>query len=303
MSVLPIPQTFSQIVEQTTTALSFPYRLFGSVRTLFQIDPRKAAFTMMALVASTLYVLAADFFLLKGVYHSWGEISSCKEEKKLLCMAPLGNAGGWTTEVLLDLMLLRSFYLYVIQEGEFFQTQALLHTHSPVEEESTMHLEIANEARFFPSTLSSLYPSIASPPSPSFLESLKKAPTLSLVSVGTLLPLFVFNVLCSIGGEIGLGANILKEGKELSETGHLGEWPLNAAAATALAITLLRGVANEGLFAITKKTYEEYLQALNDPTLYTRMREMGHKELAAIACRCLTRQSPVLFPQLEAIRV
>ncbi|MBS0585811.1 MAG: hypothetical protein JSR76_05885 [Verrucomicrobia bacterium] len=289
--------------------LSFPGRFFGAFRTILEISPRRAASSAMASLAVVVSLLATDSFLVQGAYYSLQEIRNCTDPDRVTCLAPMGNIGGWLTEVLVDLLMISAIGYCIVREGEYLKLrQEVRASFSP--DKQTL-LEAANAHRLFPDNHTTISIEKASPSVRPHLEGisldlsqasslacLKRAPkTPASVIFGGIFPLlFTCTAISAAVGEVGLAKLILIKREELAETGHLGEWPLNILAAQTFSIFAVRALLNEGFLEIAYDAYARCLDLLkNEEALYNELREIGNQELAMIAstCRFLT---PRLLP-------
>ncbi|CRX37445.1 hypothetical protein [Estrella lausannensis] len=104
--------------------------------------------------------------------------------------------------------------------------------------------------------------------------------------MGVAIPIILMvTAIFSYVGEFGLGKELYLDKKELTDTGHFGEWPLNAVEALATAFFFhLWYMVNEGDFVRTKKAYKTYLQSLKETrSSYNRVAEIANEELKELS--------------------
>lgn len=100
--------------------------------------------------------------------------------------------------------------------------------------------------------------------------------------MGVAIPLILMvTMIFSYVGEFGLGKELYIDREELTDTGHFGEWPLNAVEALATAFFFhLWYMVNEGDFVRTRKVYKTHLKGLEEtPKSYNRIAEIANEEL------------------------
>ncbi len=100
--------------------------------------------------------------------------------------------------------------------------------------------------------------------------------------------ILIANALFSITGEVGLGVALYVNRTDLEDTGHFGEWPINAIEALSIAYFLhVWYLLNEGIFTITKNAYTEELKTLQpNPALHNALCKIGNQEMEAISDVC-----------------
>lgn len=121
--------------------------------------------------------------------------------------------------------------------------------------------------------------------------------TISLI-FGFALPLILMvNVVLSLTGEVGLGKELFVNRTELADTGHFGEWPINAIEAASVAYLLhLWYVINEGDFAITRRLYDKVITNFKgDPSSYNQLCKTANDDLAERAQICHYLKNPVHY--------
>lgn len=106
--------------------------------------------------------------------------------------------------------------------------------------------------------------------------------------LGIAVPLILLaNVVFSITGEVGLGTQLFVNRTELPDTGHFGEWPINAVEAASLAFLMhLWYVVNEGDFPITRRIYDKVINTFNADA-------SSHNQLCKIANEDLTERAQI----------
>jgi hypothetical protein len=261
--------------------LSFPRRLFGAFRTIAEISPRKATLTATASLATIISFLATDSFLVQGAYYSLQEIRNCTDPDRITCLAPMGNIGGWLTEVLVDLLMISVVGYYIVREGEYLDLRRQIGVSFSPDKQTL--LEAANAHRLFPDNHTTISIGKASHPVQAHLEGISvdlsrvsslaclkrasKTPA-SLIFGGVFPILFTCTAISAAVGEAGLAKLILVKREELAETGHLGEWPLNILAAKTFSIFAVRALLNEGFLEIAYDTYVRCLDLLKMTKLF-----------------------------------
>jgi hypothetical protein len=118
---------------------------------------------------------------------------------------------------------------------------------------------------------------------------------LTAAVMGAALPMtFLGLAALSYTGEVGLGVELFSERQELTDTGHFGEWPLNALEAlSAMVILHVWSLLNEGDFAVAKKVYAKYLSTMrNDPMTYNLLCNIANSDLNERAARCQAVKLP-----------
>lgn len=120
---------------------------------------------------------------------------------------------------------------------------------------------------------------------------------------GVVFPIFLLiNVVFSIVGEVGLGKELYIDRLELADTGHFGEWPINAIEALGAAFFLhLWYVINDGDFAITRKIYAKHLNSLKEnENAHNQLCEIANEELSQLSnySNCLQFPSEYKFKKL-----
>lgn len=113
----------------------------------------------------------------------------------------------------------------------------------------------------------------------------------------TVLPLiFVGNAFLSIIGEVGLGKDIFYNRTGLEETGHFGEWPINACEALSVAWLLhLWYLVNEGHYFLARKAYRQEIKQENDDQLILRLADLANRELSEISQICHHMKYPFQY--------
>lgn len=109
------------------------------------------------------------------------------------------------------------------------------------------------------------------------------------IIVGIAIPLiFIANAIFSIVGEVGLGYELFVNRSHLADTGHFGEWPINAIEAISAVYFLhLLYILNEGDFAIAHHIYSKEIMALkNDTKLHNRLCNVANEQLAEMSSTC-----------------
>jgi hypothetical protein len=108
------------------------------------------------------------------------------------------------------------------------------------------------------------------------------------VVFGIAIPLiFIANTIFSIVGEVGLGAQLFHNRTDLADTGHFGEWPINAIEALSVAYLLhLWYLLNEGDLRITKKVYATEITKQNDTEIHNRLCTIANKEMSEMSTVC-----------------
>jgi hypothetical protein len=105
------------------------------------------------------------------------------------------------------------------------------------------------------------------------------------------------NAILSIVGEIGLGKELYIDKEGLTDTGHFGEWPINAVESSVTAYFLHKWyVINEGDFAITQSIFAQKLEGLRESkTLYNRLCGIANEELLQISANCAYVKIPMEY--------
>lgn len=106
---------------------------------------------------------------------------------------------------------------------------------------------------------------------------------------GLAMPIILFGNACiSIIGEFGLGHDLYVNRTGLEDTGHFGEWPVNAIEALSVAFFLhFWYIISEGTLSITHKVYATAIQSLQtEPVQHNRVCAMANQELGEIAAVC-----------------
>ena len=107
---------------------------------------------------------------------------------------------------------------------------------------------------------------------------------------GVALPIIlVTGAALSLVGEIGLGKELFGDRNELTDIGHFGEWPFNAAEMIGVAYFMHKWcIINEGNFVRIRKIYEKSINSLEDDDLilYNRLCKVANDELSQFATSC-----------------
>ena len=112
--------------------------------------------------------------------------------------------------------------------------------------------------------------------------------TMALI-FGVAMPLILFGNACiSLVGEFGLGHDIFINRTGLEDTGHFGEWPVNAIEALSVAFFLhFWYIISEGTLSISKKVYATAIESLQaQPEQQSRVCAIASQELAEAAAVC-----------------
>ncbi len=107
--------------------------------------------------------------------------------------------------------------------------------------------------------------------------------------IGIAIPLiFIANAIFSIVGEVGLGHDLFVNRSGLEDTGHFGEWPINAIEALSAVYFLhFMYVLNEGDFAIAHQIYnKEIMNLKHDAKLHNRLCDVANQQLAEMSSAC-----------------
>lgn len=126
------------------------------------------------------------------------------------------------------------------------------------------------------------------------LKSIKKdggyTRLLGSLAKGVALPIILITgAALSLVGEIGLGKELFSDRENLTDIGHFGEWPFNAAEMIGVAYFMHKWcIINEGNFVRTKKIYDKVINSLEDGdlNLYNRLCKVASIELSQLATGC-----------------
>lgn len=277
-----------------------------------------SALAIGTLSASSVVGGALCWLTLEGAVRSI--IDVIEDDRFIVRLRGLGDAGGWTSLSLFTVLAVKGVYEVVIHEGEYIQFKALSRSwfeNKPQQVKELLYSklhELANSlsARclFIKSQASKrLFAiEICQPEIDVGLEQVFRDITLELkqkshckrccrvfsdrgcsVSLsarifGIIFPiLLVANCLLSIVGEIGLGKEIFGDREDLTAIGHFGEWPINAIEAAVSAYLLYRWyVSVDTDIEVIEEVYGEHLEVL-DEGLQKRLVEVEKEEMQQIA--------------------
>lgn len=112
--------------------------------------------------------------------------------------------------------------------------------------------------------------------------------SISLI-IGIAIPIiFIANAIFSMVGEVGLGYELFVNRTDLADTGHFGEWPINAIEAISAVYFLhIMYILNEGDFAIAHSIYKKEIMNLkHDAKLHNRLCDVANEQLAEMSSTC-----------------
>jgi hypothetical protein len=118
------------------------------------------------------------------------------------------------------------------------------------------------------------------------------------LTFGVAIPILLFTfALYSFIGEIGLGHELFIDRKELTDTGHFGEWPINLIEALGAALYFsMCYLTVEADLEIVKAIYAKHLRCLkNRPKQYAVLRKIANQELLQLANRCNYNYLPMQY--------
>lgn len=111
----------------------------------------------------------------------------------------------------------------------------------------------------------------------------------SIASIfGMMLPLILItNVLLSVIGEVGLGKELYVDRQELPDTGHFGEWPINAVEAFSAAFFLhIWYLTGEGDFEIVRDIFDRTMENMSVEADKEILGKAKNAELNRLASSC-----------------
>lgn len=121
---------------------------------------------------------------------------------------------------------------------------------------------------------------------------------LGVIIRGIALPIILLiTTIFSLVGEMGLGKELYIDRQELTDVGHFGEWPLNAAESFMMALFLhLWCVINEGSFVNIREIYGRQLQTLKErPEAHNRLVKIANQELTTASPGCHYYKLPMEY--------
>ncbi len=305
--------TLVQTIYRATDGRLFPCRFFSALSTTAERKGILAAsMTATAAVIGSICCLAISYFTLEGSIRSLIEVHECTSDS-LSCIKPIGDAGGWIAVAIFSVLALRTFFIQSVRQAEIAKAERICQgwlRENPIDlvqiEES---LKAINQQSLFPRSIAEIHritsrligddelqgvlQTISEElSSVSKIQCIRRAPrNICSVILGTAVPVILLGTAgMSAIGEFGLGKILFFNRKDLEDTGHFGEWILNAVEASGVALFLLRGAINEGYLLIARDIYARHIPA--DGPLRIRINLIANEELAHIAGSCLFNKAP-----------